>query len=133
MADRKQTLVDINTSSMDELISIRGIGAGLAARIIEQRPYADLHDLVEVSGINETKLAALLPYIMLGTKDRGKPASEKTPTAAPSKVKKPISTMGGTEAFVFFEDRNERQDALLIVLGGFILGLLILMLRRSKR
>lgn len=131
MADRKQTLVDINKASMDELISIRGIGAGLAARIIEKRPYADLHDLVEVSGINETKLAALLPFITLGTKDHSKPVPEKSPTAE-LKTKKPVSTLGGTEAFVFLEDSNERQDALLIVLGGFILGLLILMLRRSK-
>jgi len=131
MADRKQTLVDINKASMDELISIRGIGAGLAARIIEKRPYADLHDLIEVSGINETKLAALLPFITLGTKDRTKPVAEKSSTAEP-KAKKPVSTLGGTEAFVFLEDSNERQDALLIVLGGFILGLLILMLRRRK-
>lgn len=131
MADRKQTLVDINKASMDELISIHGIGAGLATQIIEKRPYADLHDLVEVSGINETKLAALLPFITLGTKDQGKPVPEKPRAAAP-KTKKPVSTLGGTEAFVFLEDSNERQDALLIVLGGFILGLLILMLRRRK-
>ncbi len=132
MADRKQTLVDINKASMDELLSIRGIGTGLAAQIIEKRPYADLHELIEVSGINETKLAALLPFITLGTQDRGKPAPEKTPTPTIPKAKKPVSTLGGTEAFVFFEDRNERQDALLMVLGGFILGLLILMLRRRK-
>ncbi len=115
MKKKKEMLVDINHGSSDELVTVPGIGNSLAERIINKRPYQSLHDLVGVSGINEIKLASLLPYLTI--KRYKDPEGE------------PVSSLGETEAFVFFEDRNERQDALLIILGGFILGLLILMLR----
>jgi competence protein ComEA len=124
--------VDINQASLEELITIRGIGESLAQRIVDNRPYDDLHELVRVQGINEIKLVALLPYITLQAKPE-----ESAPPKAPAPPKKEkaahVSKLGDTEAFLFLEDRNERQDAILIILGGFILGLIILMLRRSRR
>ena len=132
MTDR-QRLVDINHASIQELITINGIGQNLANRIIEHRPYEALHDLVNIPGINETKLAALMPYMTLSSTVE-KPVMKKQP--APKKDgagKQPVATLGETEAFVFLEDRNERQDALLILFGGFILGLIILLLRRASK
>lgn len=132
MTESEHTPVDINQASLTELTTIRGIGPSLAERIVAHRPFADIKDLVRVPGINEIKLQALRPFIMLGEK-KIKPATPK-PTSQPQTTRAAHMTrVGNTEAFVFLEDRNERQDALLIIFGGFILGLIILMLRPSNR
>lgn len=123
MKDNKQASFDINDATLDELVSIRGIGKKLAQQIIDLRPYEELHDLVTVSGINEKKLASLLPYLTIKSLPKPTPKQEKV---------KPAAKVGSTEAFVFLEKRNEQEEAFLIVLGGFILGLIILLLRRSR-
>ena len=38
--------VDINMATEAELMNLRGIGFGRAARIIAARPFTDTHDLV---------------------------------------------------------------------------------------
>lgn len=128
MTEAPFTPVDINRATLIELTTIRGIGPGLARRIVDHRPYETIEDLVRVPGINQTKLLALRPFITLKEK-KAHPAPRKT---AP-KPQTDSAGLGETETFVFLEDRNERQDALLIIFGGFILGLIILMLRRSRR
>jgi hypothetical protein len=127
MTDMEHPLVDINKASEEELIAIKGIGPGLANKIINGRPYQEIPDLVSVPGINEMKLASLLPFLSL-EKKKTKAVLESTPG---SKEEEPITKVGHTEGFVFLEDRNERQDAFLMILGGFILGLIILYLRRD--
>jgi hypothetical protein len=132
MTESPFNLVDVNRASLEELVAIRGIGPGLAQGIIKNRPYTDPNDLVRVPGINQLKLLALMPFITIGEKK----AKKATPKPIPQTEKKPaapVSKLGHTETFVFLEDRNERQDALLIVLGGFIFGLILLMLHRSSR
>lgn len=131
MTDIQNVSVDVNKATKDELIGVKGIGPSLAQRIIEDRPYRDLHELVKVSGINEVKLASLLPYLSIE-----KPAKKTPPKQEPPKEKKaeePITKVGDTEAFLFLEDQKEREDALLIIFGGFILGLIILLLRRRSQ
>ena len=132
MTGLKDTLVDINYGSKKDLITVPGIGNSLAGRIIEKRPYESLHDLVKVSGINEIKLSSLSPYLILAAKKQKSSTSKKTPKKEKTGTKEPISSLGTTEAFVFLEDRNDRQDALLLIFGGFILGLLILLIRRKS-
>jgi len=132
MTEMENVSVDINTATADELIEIRGIGPSLAQRIIENRPYSDLHELVRVPGINEIKLSSLLPYLTME-----KPAKKMTPENKPAKAteaksEEPIAVVGDTEAFLFLEDQKQREDALLIIFGGFILGLIILLLRRRS-
>jgi competence ComEA-like helix-hairpin-helix protein len=129
----RQTLVDINSASVEELTSINGIGQNLANRIIEYRPFKALHDLVAIPGINETKLASLMPFMTLSGVSVKKKSAEKPSPKRDVTKQQPVSTFGVTEAFVFLEDRNERQDALLILFGGFILGLIILLLRRASK
>ena len=131
MTDR-QPLVDINHASIDDLTTIKGIGQNLAQRIVEHRPYEALYDLVNIPGINETKLAALMPYMTLSGASVSQKTTKKRTPKSEAGNEKPIASLGETEAFVFLEDRNERQDALLIIFGGFILGLIILLLRRAK-
>lgn len=124
MANKPSTSIDINSAPKKTLLTVKGIGDSLAERIVAGRPYAALSDLLQVSGISEKKLATLRPYLTV------KPLAKK-PVALPKPSGKPYTSLGHTEAFVFLEDRNERQDAFLIIFGGFILGLIILLLRRS--
>jgi DNA polymerase III alpha subunit len=132
MTEMEQSLVDINQATTDELTAISGIGPSIAKKIIENRPYDEFDDLIEVPGINVIKLASLMPHIKLGTTSTNASHSQKTPLRQKPRGKQPITKIGETEAFVFLEDRNERQDALLIIFGGFILGLIILLIRRSE-
>jgi competence protein ComEA len=61
-------LVDINAADSDRLASIPGIGPGLAARIVAFRavngPFASVDQLLEVSGITDRRLEAMLPYLV---------------------------------------------------------------------
>jgi len=50
------SLIDINTSPLEELEEIIGIGPALAQRIIEARPFNSLDDLIKVKGIGEITL-----------------------------------------------------------------------------
>jgi hypothetical protein len=72
-----------------------------------------------------------VPYLTID-----KPAKKAAPKQVPTKQAKseePIGQFGDTEAFLFLEDQKEREDALLIIFGGFILGLIILLLRRRSQ
>jgi predicted DNA-binding helix-hairpin-helix protein len=124
MVEKQLSLLDVNAASIKELTALNGIGEKLAQEIINHRPYQALKDLINVPGISETKLSAIQPFLTLGK-------SKKKPSALQPSEKAPLKQTE-TEAFIFLEDRNERQDALLIILGGFILGLIILFMRRSR-
>lgn len=59
--------VNINTADVETLQTLPGIGGVLAERIIEYRTvsggFADIEQLMEVSGIGEQKFAELRDYI----------------------------------------------------------------------
>ena len=59
--------VDVNTASLEELVTLPGIGEKRAADIIAEReangPYRFPEDLTRVSGIGEAVVAGLLDYI----------------------------------------------------------------------
>lgn len=133
MAKSQAPLVDVNHATKAELIEVSGIGPVLAKTIIDHRPYQALHNLVDVPGINEKKLAMLLPHLTLEKKPKPAGLPKQSIDKMTDAVIQPVTKVGHTEAFVFFEDRNEQQDALLMVLGGFILGLLLILLRRSRQ
>ena len=123
MVEKVPQKADINLSSKEELVAINGIGESLAQKIIDYRPYSTLKDLVRVPGISEAKLAALVPF--LKAQKLSKKASAESPAKGTAE-----GSLGHTETFVFLDEPNDRQDALLIIFGGFILGLILLLLRR---
>lgn len=62
--------VNINTSTLDELQTLPGIGPGLAERILTYRakngPFASVAELTKIEGIGIKRLENLLEYITTG-------------------------------------------------------------------
>jgi competence protein ComEA len=60
--------LDINTADAEALAAIPGIGEGLALRIVEFRrqngPFASVDELLDVAGITEHRLDAMIPYVV---------------------------------------------------------------------
>lgn len=61
--------ININTASRAELERLPGIGAGLAARIVEHRErhgaFRRVEHLIIVRGISQRRFEALRPYVTL--------------------------------------------------------------------
>jgi competence protein ComEA len=55
--------VNVNTASIAELEALPGVGAKMAQRIVEGRPYARLKDLDAVKGIGANLLKRLEPMV----------------------------------------------------------------------
>ena len=53
--ESEATLIDINSASKAELDKLPGVGESTAQKIIDNRPYARIEDLLNVSGIGESK------------------------------------------------------------------------------
>ncbi len=64
-APSPQSLLDLNTASKEELMSINGISPNLAERIIAGRPYKNVDDLLKVKGIGQKKLEKIRPYFVV--------------------------------------------------------------------
>jgi competence protein ComEA len=62
-------LVAINRATASELETLPGVGPVLAARIVAHRekngPFTEVEDLLQVSGIGESKLAAFRDLIVV--------------------------------------------------------------------
>lgn len=56
--------LDVNSASLAELEALPGIGATLARRIIEARPYRSVADLDRVSGIGVARLAGIREHVL---------------------------------------------------------------------
>ena len=63
------SIVNINTATEDELVSLKGIGPALAARIIEYRRengnFGEKEDLEKVKGIGPSKLEKIIDSICI--------------------------------------------------------------------
>ncbi|GIW23414.1 MAG: hypothetical protein KatS3mg068_2421 [Candidatus Sericytochromatia bacterium] len=57
--EEQSKILNINTASLEELISLPGIGKKTAKNIINNRPYYHINDLLKVKGINKNKLEIL--------------------------------------------------------------------------
>ena len=57
--------LDVNTASQEALQAIPGVGPALAAGIVAGRPYAELDELLGVSGIGPVTLERLRPFVAI--------------------------------------------------------------------
>ena len=61
--------VNLNTATLEQLITLPGIGPSLAQRILEHRntygPFSKLEELYDIPGIGEKKLAAIADLVTL--------------------------------------------------------------------
>ena len=64
------TVVNINTASVSEFATLPGVGAKMAARIIEYRqkngPFKKVEELMNVRGIGEKNFLKLKPQLAVG-------------------------------------------------------------------
>ena len=59
-----QKPIDLNTASIEELRTVKGIGPVLAARIVAGRPYKRVDQLEEIQGIGPKTLKKIRPYFL---------------------------------------------------------------------
>lgn len=62
--------ININTATVDELVTLSGIGKTTAESIIEYRNnnngFLDIEEIMKVKGIGESKFEAIKDYITVG-------------------------------------------------------------------
>lgn len=51
---KENTLINVNTAGVEELVSLKGVGEAYAQKIINNRPYASYDEFLEKSGIPES-------------------------------------------------------------------------------
>jgi competence protein ComEA len=59
----KDSKIDINTATKEELTALPGIGEKIAEAIIAGRPFAGSFDLLRVNGVTPATLKQIYPHI----------------------------------------------------------------------
>ena len=71
-AVKPSTIINLNTATVAELEMLPGIGAKVAARIVEYRtnkgPFRKIEDLMNVQGVGEKSFLKLRPQLTVGAK-----------------------------------------------------------------
>jgi len=71
MDQENQLSININSADEETLTELQGVGARLAKRIIDARPFNDIDDLARVRGISEEDVARLRPFLEIEDEAEG--------------------------------------------------------------
>jgi competence protein ComEA len=52
-SDSTQSCININTATLDQLVTLNGVGESTAQKIIDARPFEAVEDILEVAGIGD--------------------------------------------------------------------------------
>jgi competence protein ComEA len=52
-SDSTQTCININTATLDQLVTLNGVGESTAQKIIDARPFETVEDILNVAGIGD--------------------------------------------------------------------------------
>ena len=91
-AECKEGQVDINTASVEQLRTVKGIGPKKAEAIIAGRPYNSVNDLRKIKGVGAKTLDKWREQICVGKAGAVRAVSEpvvKEKKAEPKEVKEP--------------------------------------------
>lgn len=79
-------LVDVNTATFEELVTVPGIGQSLATKILDHRkrhgPFKTVSRLVDVNGIGKATLERIKPYVTV-TSERSRKQRPRRRVAPP--------------------------------------------------
>jgi len=59
----QEDCISINHATSEELQTLNGVGPSTATKIIDGRPYFNINDLLNVSGIGPATLEKLEPHV----------------------------------------------------------------------
>ena len=80
-ADKPTVQVNLNTATVADLQELPGVGAKVAARIVEYRqkqgPFKRIEELMNVQGIGEKSFLKLRPQLTVGAKTETPQSSQK--------------------------------------------------------
>ena len=65
LTDSTVLLVNINIATERELKMIPGVGGALASKIVNNRPYASVWELMKIEGVGKKRVENLAPYITI--------------------------------------------------------------------
>lgn len=82
--ENQNGVVEVNRATLDELISIPGIGPALAERIIAARPFTSLEDMTRVNGIGTALLERLRPYLIVQPEAQPEPLQAEMTASEPA-------------------------------------------------
>jgi competence protein ComEA len=69
----EQNKIDLNSASVDDLMTLKGIGAKYAQRIVEYResngPFTQIDDIMNIKGIGAKTFESIKDMIMIKSPD----------------------------------------------------------------
>jgi predicted DNA-binding helix-hairpin-helix protein len=74
MENKDQNQIDLNRADFEQIITLPGIGQGMAERIIAGRPYREVEELLQIQGLGKRTLERIYPFLTLDKTEDDQPS-----------------------------------------------------------